>query len=70
MAGRVAESHEPLLVNIGVKSWKAKSVPVGRSLARFAVLVNARCDSDCGGVGGGDRDVGLSVVIVDFCLAR
>lgn len=31
--GRVAESHEPLLVNIGVRSWRAKRVPVGRRLA-------------------------------------
>lgn len=37
--GRVAESQEPLLVKIGVRSWKARRVPVGRRLARFAVLV-------------------------------
>lgn len=39
--GRVALSHEPLLVKIGVRSWKAKSVPVGRSLARWAELSSA-----------------------------
>lgn len=37
--GRVAESQAPLLVKNGVRSWKAKSVPVGRRLARLAVLV-------------------------------
>lgn len=37
--GRVAESHDPLLVKIGMRSWKARSVPVGRRLAKFAVLV-------------------------------
>lgn len=39
--GRVAASHEPLLVKTGVSSWKAKRVPVGRRLAKLAVLVNA-----------------------------
>jgi hypothetical protein len=37
--GRVAESQAPLLVKNGVRSWKAKRVPVGRRLARLAVLV-------------------------------
>ena len=37
--GRVAESQAPLLVNNGVRSWKARRVPVGRRLARLAVLV-------------------------------
>jgi hypothetical protein len=37
--GAVAESQAPLLVNIGVRIWNAKRVPVGRRLARFAVLV-------------------------------
>lgn len=35
---RVAASHEPLLVKVGTKSWKARRVPVGRRLAKFAVL--------------------------------
>ena len=37
--GRVAESHDPLLVKVGTRSWKARRVPVGRRLAKFAVLV-------------------------------
>jgi hypothetical protein len=37
--GRVAESHEPLLVKIGVRSWKARREPVGRRFANWAVLV-------------------------------
>lgn len=37
--GRVTMSHEPLLVNTGVSSWKARRVPVGRRLAKLAVLV-------------------------------
>ena len=40
---RVATSHCPLLVNTGVRSWKARRVPVGRRLARWAVLSKARC---------------------------
>ena len=34
----MAESHTPLLVNVGVRNWKARMVPVGRRLARLAVL--------------------------------
>lgn len=46
--GRVAASHEPLLVNIGVRSWKARRVPVGRRLARLAtVLVRFRTIVGC-----------------------
>lgn len=52
MSGRVAESHEPLLVKTGVRSWKAKRVPVGRRLARLAVPVRvcdiARCEKEDG----------------------
>ncbi|CAK9165413.1 unnamed protein product [Ilex paraguariensis] len=51
--GRVAESHEPFPVKIGVRSWNAKRVPVGRRLAKLAVPVKvceiARCESDGGG---------------------
>ncbi|KAK4750000.1 hypothetical protein SAY87_027449 [Trapa incisa] len=43
VAGLVTASHMPLLVNKGVRSWKAKRVPVGSRFARFAVPVNA-CD--------------------------
>ncbi|KAK8668291.1 hypothetical protein V6N13_105751 [Hibiscus sabdariffa] len=41
---RVAESEEPLLVKSGTSSWKANSVPVGRSLAKLAELVKV-CES-------------------------
>lgn len=53
--GRVAASQTPLLVKIGVRSWKAKRVPVGRRLARLPVLSNARERAlwDGGGGGGG-----------------
>lgn len=50
--GPVAASHVPLLVKIGVRSWKARRVPVGRRLARFAVPVRvwdiARCEKEGG----------------------
>lgn len=50
--GLVAASQVPLLVNMGVSSWKAKRVPVGSRLARLAVPVNvcesALCDIDGG----------------------
>lgn len=36
---RVMESQLPLLEKTGMRSWKAKSVPVGRRLAKLAVLV-------------------------------
>lgn len=39
---RVAISHCPLLVKIGVSTWKAKRVPVGSKLAKLAVLAKAR----------------------------
>lgn len=39
---RVVMSHCPWLVKIGVRSWKAKSVPVGSKFAKLAVLVKAR----------------------------
>ncbi|KAH0470453.1 hypothetical protein IEQ34_000176 [Dendrobium chrysotoxum] len=38
---RVVESQEPLWVKTGVRSWKARSVPVGRRLARWAVPARA-----------------------------
>jgi len=48
--GRVAESHAPFWVKIGMRSWNAKRVPVGRCLARFAVAVKvwetALCEKD------------------------
>lgn len=54
--GRVTASQVPLLVKTGVSSWIARRVPVGRRLAKLAVLVkvwdNARCDNEeerCGG---------------------
>ena len=70
--GRVAESHEPLLVNIGVRSWRAKRVLVGRRLASWAVLVRvweiARWERE----GGGGRGLGesgtLSMVIVGMVV--
>lgn len=40
--GFVVVSHKPPLVTIGVRIWKAKMVPVGRRLARFAELCRAR----------------------------
>lgn len=40
---RVAESHAPLLVNIGVRSWNASKVPVGRRLARLAAVLVKVC---------------------------
>lgn len=53
--GRVAASHEPWLVKIGVRSWRTKRVFVGRRLASWAVLVrvweSARCEME--GSGGG-----------------
>lgn len=61
--GRVAASHVPLLVKTGVRSWKAKRVPVGRRLARWAVLVKvweiARWGRDGvgGSSGGGDAEI-------------
>lgn len=51
--GPVAESHEPLLVKIGVRIWKAKRVPVGRRFAKLAVVAKvcdmALCAVDCCG---------------------
>lgn len=38
---RVTVSHVPLLVKIGVRSWKVRSVPVGRRFAKWAVLARA-----------------------------
>nr|GMD92914.1 hypothetical protein EUGRSUZ_E03237 [Ipomoea batatas] len=52
---------------IGVSSWKARSVPVGRRLARCAVLSKARCDNDgCGGgkVAAGRRGSGTDNVSI------
>ena len=40
---RVAYSHEPFVVKTGMSSWKAKRVPVGRRLAKFAADVRV-CD--------------------------
>lgn len=60
--GRVAASQDPLLVKMGVRSWNARRVPVGRRFARFAVLVrvceSARRDRDV------DRDGGFEVARV------
>lgn len=58
MREAVAESQVPLEVKIGVRSWKARRVPVGRRLARLAVIVRV-CDTAEGGGGGG-----LVVVVV------
>lgn len=70
---RVVESQEPLLVKIGVRTWKTKRVPVGRSFARFAVLVSV-CESTDGGCGrdGWGSTVVLSstVAVVVGCLGR
>ena len=60
----VTASQAPLLVKTGVRSWKARSVPVGRRLARLAVEArvceSARCrrvdGADDDGDGGGDND--------------
>ena len=57
VSGRVAASQPlPLLVKIGVRSWKARRVPVGRRLARLAVVVSVwemalwdKEDCRCGG---------------------
>ena len=49
--GRVAESHVPFCVNTGMRSWKAMRVPVGKRLAKVAVVVKvweiALCERDC-----------------------
>ena len=37
--GRVAESHMPFWVKTGMRSWKAMRVPVGKRLAKLAVVV-------------------------------
>lgn len=54
--GPVAASQDPLLVKMGVRSWNARRVPVGRRFARFAVLVrvceSARRDRDVDDDGG------------------
>lgn len=42
MRRRVVGSHAPLLVKMGVRIWKAKSVPVGSRFAKLAVLVRVR----------------------------
>lgn len=57
---RVVESHEPLFVKIGVRTWNTKRVPVGRSLARFAVLASVWESAD----GGCGRDVGCCIVVL------
>lgn len=48
--GRVAESHAPFWVKMGMRSWNAKRVPEGKRLARLDVLSNvweiARCEKD------------------------
>lgn len=71
MRERVAVSHAPLLVNIGVRSWKAKRVPVGRRLAKLAVVVSvcviARWEREgCWflGLSGAVVDGGVVVVVV------
>lgn len=49
--GRVAESHVPFCVNTGMRSWKAMRVPVGKRLAKVAVVDKvweiALCERDC-----------------------
>lgn len=59
-------------MNTGVRSWKAKRVPVGRSFARFAVLVSVweSADGVCGRDVGGSNVVLSSDVAVADCLAR
>lgn len=48
--GRVAESQAPFWVKTGMRSWNARRVPEGRSLARLAVPSKvwemARCEKD------------------------
>lgn len=43
--------HWPLLVRTGLRNWKAKTVPVGRSLIRFPTPVRVACAVVCGGGG-------------------
>lgn len=63
--GCVAESQAPFFVKIGVRSWKAKRVPVGRRLARLAVLVRV-CEiarwEKVGGLDDGDFGVSGSLL--------
>lgn len=35
--------HWPLLVRTGLRNWKTKTVPVGRSLMRFPTPVRVAC---------------------------
>lgn len=73
MAGRVVESQELLLVKTGTSSWKAKTVPVGRRLAKCAMLVRlwdiTRCGKGCAGI-----SLALSSTFVEgdasSCLGR
>lgn len=74
--GPVAESHAPLLVKIGVRTCRARRVPVGRRLARLAVPVRARWVRDGGGGvacwdlgdSGGLVSVGVGGLGMDVCF--
>lgn len=75
--GPVAESHAPLLEKIGVRTCRARRVPVGRRLARLAVPVRARWVRDGGGGGvacwdlgdsGGLVAVGVGGLGMDVCF--
>ncbi|PON48772.1 hypothetical protein PanWU01x14_234750 [Parasponia andersonii] len=72
---RVTGSQDPLLVKTGVRSWKARRVPVGSRLAKLAVVVRvcemARWERLCRRCGGpaGVFDVSAgSGSVVDGCL--
>lgn len=63
--------HWPLLVRTGLRNWKAKTVPVGRSLIRFPTPVRVACAVVCGGGGllGLDMVDGAECVCVwSFCF--
>lgn len=71
----MTESQAPLLVKTGVRSWKARRVPVGSRFAKLAVLVrvwdSARRDSDCdegGGVSPMPGDEVASLDVDGLCL--
>lgn len=70
----VVESQEPLLVKIGIRSWNAIRVPVGRRLAKWAELSSTRREIEGGGVGccsggGGESESGGGFVVADcLCL--
>lgn len=56
--------HWPLLVRTGLRNWKTKTVPVGRSLIRFPTPVRVACVM----VWGGGELLGLEDMVVVECV--